>query len=212
MTLLDRLAQAVESNSPGSAGYHALEMTESGTAPAQEDKPARSSPPGWQRHRTRLLLGLLATVGVLAWAAKRDSIAGLSSDLLHSYHDALAGPLPPSRFKVGPRSFAPFYHGRGCNAEQFLTSFKAAVLRPDGRSKSKFDFVGEDENELPPLDKFEFSYDMPGCPQPHFFTGREACDLLNAFGGIYLRGDSLMRQFAQGECWEVRRSEGEEPL
>jgi hypothetical protein len=39
---------------------------------------------------------------------------------------------------------------------------------------------------------------LEGCPAPHHFTPEETCDLLGAFGGIYIRGDSLMRQFSQG--------------
>ncbi|KAM0790413.1 hypothetical protein ACM66B_003294 [Microbotryomycetes sp. NB124-2] len=41
---------------------------------------------------------------------------------------------------------------------------------------------------------FRFSFNLPHCPQPHVFSKDEACDLLeNGFGGLYLRGDSLVR-------------------
>ncbi|GJN93792.1 hypothetical protein Rhopal_006850-T1 [Rhodotorula paludigena] len=53
------------------------------------------------------------------------------------------------------------------------------------------------ENELD-LSSFTFSYDVEGCPAPHIFSPAEACDLLSAFGGVFTRGDSLMRQFTQG--------------
>lgn len=39
---------------------------------------------------------------------------------------------------------------------------------------------------------------VPSCPPLHVFTPAEACDLLSAFGGLYISGDSLQRQLAQG--------------
>lgn len=38
---------------------------------------------------------------------------------------------------------------------------------------------------------------MPNCPDPHVFTPQETCDLLGSFGGIFLRGDSLVRHLSQ---------------
>ncbi|BGP27467.1 hypothetical protein JCM10295v2_006435 [Rhodotorula toruloides] len=103
---------------------------------------------------------------------------------------------PPTR--VGPRQFGPFYHGKGCNSNQLVESLARSRIRPDGASRTAYVHPeGLDPNNIH-LDTFGFSFDLDGCPPPHAFSPREACDLVSAFGGIFNRGDSLMRQFAQG--------------
>ncbi|KAI5478724.1 ABC transporter [Pseudohyphozyma bogoriensis] len=77
---------------------------------------------------------------------------------------------------------------------QFLQSLARVTIPPDGYSRHP-EHPTADELDL---NAFEFSYEFPGCPQPHHFTPSEACDLLLAFGGAFIRGDSLMRQFTQG--------------
>lgn len=101
---------------------------------------------------------------------------------------------PQTPVRVGRRQHAPLYHGRGCSSSELLASLAAAHIRPDGVSRKAFNYT----SDVLPLDDFQFSYDLEGCPAPHRFSPEETCDLLNAFGGVYLRGDSLMRQFAQG--------------
>ncbi|BGO95332.1 hypothetical protein NBRC10512_004349 [Rhodotorula toruloides] len=103
---------------------------------------------------------------------------------------------PPTR--VGSRHFGPFYHGKGCNSTQLVASLARSRIRPDGASRTVYAHPeGLDPNDIH-LDTFDFSFDLDGCPPPHTFSPRETCDLVSAFGGIYNRGDSLMRQFAQG--------------
>lgn len=111
----------------------------------------------------------------------------------------------PTRTKVRSRRNNNLYSG--CSSSQLLTSLKRATIRADGASRSNYTQpAGLDVNDLPPLDSFTFSYDLPDCGQPHVFTPAETCDLLGAFGGVYIRGDSLMRQFAQGLFLLLRNS------
>lgn len=38
---------------------------------------------------------------------------------------------------------------------------------------------------------FEFSFDLAGgCNQPMWYEPEKACDILQAFGGVFMRGDS----------------------
>lgn len=101
---------------------------------------------------------------------------------------------PRTPIRVGARKYTGLYHGKGCNSGQLLESLAKAVIRPDGASLRALNHT----SDVLPLDEFGFSYDLEGCPTPHVFSPEETCDLLNAFGGVYIRGDSLMRQFAQG--------------
>lgn len=114
----------------------------------------------------------------------------------------------PLRTRVGPRQFPSLYPIDRCNAAQLLASLEQATISPDGLSRSAYP-------KPPPrnmdLSSFRFSFDcesrasvsckgvvtdptsVPNCPTPHIFTAAEACDLLLAFGGFLLRGDSLVR-------------------
>ncbi|BGO95669.1 hypothetical protein NBRC10512_007365 [Rhodotorula toruloides] len=92
------------------------------------------------------------------------------------------------RTVVGGRILGPQYHSKGCSSTEFLAAVADIQVDPDGASRN------------PPTDatyslsSFDFSFRLPHCPQPHIFTRLEACDLLeNGFGGVLLRGDSLMR-------------------
>lgn len=92
---------------------------------------------------------------------------------------------------VGPRSLAPQYHNRGCSSTALLHALKTTHIRPDGASRKV-------NTTLPPTrlslgDEFDFSFDLEGCPPLHLYTAAEACDLLQGFGGLFLRGDSFVR-------------------
>ncbi|GAA5875154.1 hypothetical protein JCM1840_007267 [Sporobolomyces johnsonii] len=100
------------------------------------------------------------------------------------------GILGLSPVAVGPRALPPQYHGRGCNSSQLLRSVRNAHIRPDGDSLRVNYTVPANHHDL---SDFRFSYDLEECPPPHLYTPEEACDLLRAFGGMMLRGDSLIR-------------------
>ncbi|BGO95641.1 hypothetical protein NBRC10512_004316 [Rhodotorula toruloides] len=78
-----------------------------------------------------------------------------------------------------------------CTAHQLLDAVARARVDPAGPAA------------LPPANAtfepadFRFSFDLPGCSPPHVYSAAEACDLLeNSFGGLLLRGDSLVRHLA----------------
>merc|ERR1711939_401411 len=101
------------------------------------------------------------------------------------------------RTRVGPRRFPNLY--QGCTAGDFIEAIGRARIRPTGRSR-KAGYAPSDPQNPDAIDwrSFELSFDIDGCPAPHIFDSSEACDLLSAFGGVLVRGDSIMRQFFQG--------------
>lgn len=109
---------------------------------------------------------------------------------------ALLSPLPTRLHlpatRVGPRSFSPQYYQQwgGCDSTQLLEALGQSQISPQGRSR-KIDRANYTHLTLPP--DFQYSFDLPGCPAPHVYTTAEACDLVESFGGIFLRGDSLVR-------------------
>ncbi|GAA6005864.1 hypothetical protein JCM10207_007255 [Rhodosporidiobolus poonsookiae] len=102
------------------------------------------------------------------------------------------GILGLSPVVVGPRTLAPQYHGRGCNSSQLISAVGRARIRPDGASRNIDTALPGDEHSLA---GFRFSYNLgdEGCPEPHLYSKEEACDLLKAYGGVMLRGDSFVR-------------------
>ncbi|GAA6034726.1 hypothetical protein JCM8097_001140 [Rhodosporidiobolus ruineniae] len=146
--------------------------------------------------RRLLILAGAITVFLLGAAFSPFRVHDLASPaLISSFHKHFNGASPT---RVGRRKVYNLYHGRGCNSSQLLDAVAKAQVREDGRSRVPWEHAeGEGENDLD-LSNFEYSYDIEGCPAPHKFTAEEACDLVSAFGGIFSRGDSLMRQWSQG--------------
>ncbi|BGP51411.1 hypothetical protein JCM10450v2_007353 [Rhodotorula kratochvilovae] len=143
----------------------------------------------------RYILPLLALLAVACFAYSPSSAYLSSPSFLSSAHNLFSAP-PATR--VGPRHFHSLYHGRGCNSSELIAAVARSRIREDGPSRGNYTQPeGMDRNAFD-LDAFSFSFDVDGCPAPHIFTPAEACDLVSAFGGIYNRGDSLMRQFTQG--------------
>ncbi|GAA5879961.1 hypothetical protein JCM8547_008601 [Rhodosporidiobolus lusitaniae] len=106
--------------------------------------------------------------------------------------------LPP--YLVGPRpltapSGQPLY--TSCSSAAFLRALSGAKIREDGRSRT-IDQSVVTNVDVPPL---EFSFDFPwkeeeggeGCELPRVWTKEEACELMSAFGGLYVLGDSYSR-------------------
>lgn len=93
------------------------------------------------------------------------------------------------RSVVGVRALSPRY--QGCSSSELLQSMARIVLDPETQSKLRSSNLTYEPQDL------EFSFQLPGpCPQPHVYTQEEACDLLErGFGGLFMRGDSLMRHF-----------------
>lgn len=108
---------------------------------------------------------------------------------------------------VGPRLLAPQYHNRGCSSSALLHALKTTHVRPDGASRKV-------NTTLPPTrlslgDEFDFSFDLEGCPPLHLYSAAEACDLLQGFGGLFLRGDSFVRHVVNALFIVLReRSDG----
>ena len=91
---------------------------------------------------------------------------------------------------VGSRLLNSSYFGLGCSSAELLQDLSRAVLRPDGLSRQ----APTSETVFAP-NNIQFSFDLPNCPPLHVFSVEEACDLLAAYGGVYLFGDSLVRHF-----------------
>ncbi|BGP03498.1 hypothetical protein NBRC10513v2_007229 [Rhodotorula toruloides] len=92
------------------------------------------------------------------------------------------------RTVVGGRKRDTQYYGKGCSSTEFLAAVADIHVNPDGASRNP------PTDATYSLDSFDYSFRLPRCPQPHVFSRAEACDLLeNGYGGILLRGDSLMR-------------------
>ncbi|KAM0755398.1 hypothetical protein T439DRAFT_320089 [Meredithblackwellia eburnea MCA 4105] len=92
------------------------------------------------------------------------------------------------RTLVGERRFPPQYYGRGCDSRQLLQAIKGTRVKPGGLAHEM------PANRSFALQDFDFSFEWPkSCPRPHVFNPDEACDLVSAFGGIVLQGDSLTR-------------------
>ncbi|ORY89594.1 hypothetical protein BCR35DRAFT_299968 [Leucosporidium creatinivorum] len=138
----------------------------------------------------------------------------LTTTHLHT-HSTLRSPLTSAQkaalylspLIVGPRSLAPQYYNRGCSSTALLHALKTTRIRPDGASRTV-------NTTLPPTrlslgDEFDFSFDLEGCPPLHLYTGAEACDLLQGFGGLFLRGDSFVRHVVNALFIVLReRSDG----
>lgn len=113
-------------------------------------------------------------------------------------HESTGQPIAAhSLTRVGPRRYTNLYPA-GCSSSQLVESIKSAKVKPDGASRHDHSHPsGQRADALPSLDNFDFSFDLESCPQPHVFTPAEACDLLHAFGGVYIQGDGFMRQAAE---------------
>lgn len=99
--------------------------------------------------------------------------------------------------RVGGRNLAPqYYSASRCTSTEFLTSLSIARIRDDGASRAidriVRDGIGNTTESLT-LPHFEYSFDLQGCAKPHVFTSEEACDLVQSFGGLFLKGDSMVR-------------------
>ncbi|GAA6057221.1 hypothetical protein JCM3770_003268 [Rhodotorula araucariae] len=116
----------------------------------------------------------------------------------HPYHPTLVGPRV--RFAANGSSTS-----TSCSTDELLAATKGVKVRPDGASAHP-DFSKATVVELTPI---EWSFDMPGtaapddgegdgpegraCEIPRVYSADEACELLGAFGGLYLTGDSFGR-------------------
>ncbi|GAA5999599.1 uncharacterized protein JCM10292_004261 [Rhodotorula paludigena] len=135
-----------------------------------------------------VLCVLLAPPSRLSRSMSPFASASLSTP--HAYHPTLVGPRP--RFNPSGR---PTYEA--CSTEELLAAIKGAKVRPDGAS-TQVDFSEVTETEVQPI---EWSFDFPAagegagkaCPLPKVYSPEEACELLGAFGGVHMAGDSLVR-------------------
>ncbi|BGP41395.1 hypothetical protein JCM10449v2_005373 [Rhodotorula kratochvilovae] len=116
----------------------------------------------------------------------------------HTYHPTLVGPR--ARFAANGSTTS-----TSCSTDELLTAIKGAKVRPDGASTHP-DFGQPTSVELEPI---EWSFDLPrgavedsgegmavegrSCEVPKVYSADEACELLSAFGGLYLTGDSFGR-------------------
>ncbi|GAA6037726.1 hypothetical protein JCM8097_002310 [Rhodosporidiobolus ruineniae] len=190
---LDRLKSVLGGGEAGKGEYVALAVE------GEEDGRETRSPladtgtcPGGEKQGAALnrllLFATLSTLFFLSFYLLPPPPSPPSSSSISS----ASPPTVPTR--VGRRRFPSLYHGRGCSSSELVEAVGRAKVRPDGASRTEYEQEG---NELD-LSGFEFSYDIEGCPPPHIFSPEEACDLVSSFNGLFLRGDSLTRQFAQG--------------
>ncbi|KAK4702720.1 hypothetical protein P7C70_g3500, partial [Phenoliferia sp. Uapishka_3] len=172
----------------------------SGFSGYQWSQPPRKAPkmmledihPIPSQRRLKLLLLLSVTLVTLIFLGPRSlDTATLERYAGYRYSRTTKDP-PPTR--VGERKFKSLYHGKGCNSSELLVSLEQARISPNGATRYERD---SSTNSTLDLSRFSFSYELANCPQPHIFTPEETCDLLGAFGGVFLRGDSLIRHLAQ---------------
>ncbi|GAA5982904.1 hypothetical protein JCM11641_002622 [Rhodosporidiobolus odoratus] len=88
-----------------------------------------------------------------------------------------------------------------CTADELLLSIKGAVIRPNGASR----FPNNTRQESVELKPLVWSFDLPSggasadgsaakdCGVPKVYSQVEACEILSAFGGLYIAGDSFGR-------------------
>ncbi|BGP17301.1 hypothetical protein JCM10213_009095 [Rhodosporidiobolus nylandii] len=127
-------------------------------------------------------------------ASSSSSTSSNSPSLPPSPLHNTTGILGLSSVVVGPRSLPPQYHRTpgACNSTSLLRAVSLARIRANGASR-KVDYTVPSDAHT--LRDFRFSYDLAphGCAEPHLYTKEEACDLLRAYGGVMLRGDSFVR-------------------
>ncbi|KAK4049346.1 hypothetical protein OIO90_005475 [Microbotryomycetes sp. JL221] len=97
---------------------------------------------------------------------------------------------PPMRTVVGPRTDGARYGG--CTSTEFLDTVARLRVKNGGLAQDPPD------NNTFEISDFDYSFDWPDgtCPRPHIFKSDDACDLVEAFGGLYMRGDSLTRHLS----------------
>ncbi|GAA5979275.1 hypothetical protein JCM11641_001979 [Rhodosporidiobolus odoratus] len=182
------------------AEYVALPVM--GDVEEMNDVPSEDMPPPTARRRRALQTKLLFAIACALFVALvtlaynlflAPSCLFAPPFLISAFHNRFAIRSPT---RVGPRQYYGLYHGRGCSSRELIAAVGKSRAREDGRSRHEYS-QPEGVNELD-MSNFEFSFDVEDCPAPHVFSPEEACDLISSFGGIFNRGDSLMRQFTQG--------------
>jgi len=126
------------------------------------------------------------------------SVIGLTAAAVWGFF--LSHTRTPVRTRVGPRKFTDLWISSRCTPAKLLAALEQAEVRPDGASRS-----------LPPLawvpKHFEFSFNLSSpCDKLHVYSAEEATDLLGAFGGVLVLGDSLQR-LALTSLFDCNRSE-----
>ncbi|GAA5830026.1 hypothetical protein JCM11251_006848 [Rhodosporidiobolus azoricus] len=159
--------------------------------------PFAHSPHQRRRLLPYVVLLLSLTLSILAYRHVPTEYIPTSLRLSSSLPSPLR--LPPTL--VGPRpslttgkgTYRSSLYGPSCTAEEFLSAVKNSVLRPDGKSR---DFSHDPVTEVTNPTDFGFSFDFPAegkCAPPKVYSQDEACELLSAFGGVYMLGDSYAR-------------------
>lgn len=151
----------------------------------------RAEPRGSSTTNRLILILLAAGINVII------CITFLSYDVHRLYsnwwHHSQSQSLAVTR--VGPRLFSPrYYTPSSCSSNQFLAALSRARISADGLSRA-IDRVDYDYSNatLALPSSFQYSFELDQCSQPHVFTREEACDLVTSFGGLFMKGDSLVR-------------------
>ncbi|KAK4705815.1 hypothetical protein P7C70_g387, partial [Phenoliferia sp. Uapishka_3] len=208
--------QVIQQNLSGSLGYLPL----SSRSPSEDDLRIGALPAYTESKKSSTavwLSGMSLAVALAALALSVQPFAhkSLSAypifqafNISSSYSDSsIPRPVTSSQTVVGPRSFGPHY--TGCSSSQLLSAIRKIRVDEEGLSKMV------PNNRSFEIEDFDYSFDWPdACPRPHVFTSAEACDLLGAFGGLNLNGDSLTRHLTNaifliltnkpgGAVWEM---------
>ncbi|GAA5941972.1 hypothetical protein JCM3775_004303 [Rhodotorula graminis] len=158
-----------------------------------------------QRRQLRYFLVLLAvslatlfSISTAPYSLSRSTSTsrGSSRGAPKAYHPTLVGPRRRAADGLSTST--------SCSTDDLLEAIKGAKVRPDGASTHP-DFSEPKDVELVPI---EWSFDLGGerghvddagapgassCEVLKVYSPDEACELLSAFGGLYLTGDSLGR-------------------
>lgn len=154
---------------------------------ADPSAPGMSTLSAVRKYRTSLGLGILISISSFAYLWLSDGGPNLPS----------IWPIVPieqirhyTPMTLGKRTSGPFFEPGTCSSSQFIAAIAKARVLEDGASRT---VRPDDTGEILSLDDFSFSFDLGVCGTPHIFSSAEACDLLRAFGGMMVRGDSLTR-------------------
>ncbi|GAA6034739.1 hypothetical protein JCM8097_001146 [Rhodosporidiobolus ruineniae] len=164
-----------------------------------------------RRRQTHYFLALVVVLSLALLRTFLSSPPSLSSVsfLSSSSSSALAAP-PPKPLTlhptlVGPRPLTAPNHTSlytQCTADELLHSLKGAKIRPDGPSR----FPNNTKPTSVAVERIDWSFELPAeernemgevvqkaCGKPHVYSAEEACELLSAYGGLFLTGDSYAR-------------------
>ncbi|GAA6015776.1 hypothetical protein JCM10207_008791 [Rhodosporidiobolus poonsookiae] len=141
-----------------------------------------------QRRHFQYFLVLLAIAILTLLRVSFPSTASTPLSTPRKLHPTLVGPRP-STARDGKALYT------SCTADELLAAIKTAQIKPDGASLFP-NFTKPESVAMAPIEwSFELGEleDGKQCELPKVYSPEETCELLSAFGGVFLTGDSFIR-------------------